>query len=271
MVMPPTVWPCDALDCEEPSEAALAILTQRAQTFRITQDHRDLWPGVDPVAIQTASNRIGGAVAAVLAGSRAQLTTDGKMSEAFSIAALVTGVGPLLGHWCERNALDADDVTRAVLALHLRHARMRVARVSASMRSVVEALAATAVAPGILKGFHTAHCYFPEPGARPFADVDLVVDPTELPRAIDVLRAQGYVEGTGYPAPYKRAWQPPGEDNRVRSFTFWHAGSGWVIELHSGAFFEHLRALIQYFPFDDWDHLLRFMLKNLDPEPLNSS
>ena len=33
-------------------------------------------------------------------------------------------------------------------------------------------------------------------------------------------------------------------------------------------FFEHLRALIQYLPFDDWDHLMQFMLKKLDPEPL---
>lgn len=32
-------------------------------------------------------------------------------------------------------------------------------------------------------------------------------------------------------------------------------------------FFEHLRALIQYLPFDDWDHLMRFMLKRLDHDP----
>lgn len=29
-------------------------------------------------------------------------------------------------------------------------------------------------------------------------------------------------------------------------------------------FFEHLRALLQYFPFNDWDHLMDFMLKGLD-------
>jgi hypothetical protein len=32
-------------------------------------------------------------------------------------------------------------------------------------------------------------------------------------------------------------------------------------------FFEHLRALIHYLPFDDWNHLMRFMGKNPDPEP----
>jgi len=35
-------------------------------------------------------------------------------------------------------------------------------------------------------------------------------------------------------------------------------------------FFEHLRALIQYLPFDDWNHLTRFMLKSLNPEPPNT-
>ena len=30
-------------------------------------------------------------------------------------------------------------------------------------------------------------------------------------------------------------------------------------------FFEHVRTLLLYLPFDDWAHLMRFMLKNLDP------
>lgn len=32
-------------------------------------------------------------------------------------------------------------------------------------------------------------------------------------------------------------------------------------------FFEHLRALIQYLPFDDWNHLMQFMLNSLAPKP----
>lgn len=31
-------------------------------------------------------------------------------------------------------------------------------------------------------------------------------------------------------------------------------------------FFEHQRALLQYLPFDDWNHLMRFMLKGLDAQ-----
>jgi hypothetical protein len=35
-------------------------------------------------------------------------------------------------------------------------------------------------------------------------------------------------------------------------------------------FFEHLRALIQYLPFDDWNHLMQFMNQRLNPEPIDS-
>ena len=35
-------------------------------------------------------------------------------------------------------------------------------------------------------------------------------------------------------------------------------------------FFEHLRALTHYLPFDDWNHLMSFMQKPPDPEPLRS-
>ena len=33
-------------------------------------------------------------------------------------------------------------------------------------------------------------------------------------------------------------------------------------------FFEHLRALIHYLPFDDWDHLMQFMIKRPNPAPV---
>jgi hypothetical protein len=32
-------------------------------------------------------------------------------------------------------------------------------------------------------------------------------------------------------------------------------------------FFEHVRALLHYLPFDNWDHLMTFMLKSLTPKP----
>lgn len=35
-------------------------------------------------------------------------------------------------------------------------------------------------------------------------------------------------------------------------------------------FFEHLRALIQYLPFDDWNHLMQFMTQRLNPVSIDS-
>lgn len=32
-------------------------------------------------------------------------------------------------------------------------------------------------------------------------------------------------------------------------------------------FFEHVRSLLQYLPFDNWDHLMSFMLASLEPKP----
>lgn len=32
-------------------------------------------------------------------------------------------------------------------------------------------------------------------------------------------------------------------------------------------FFEHIRALLLYLPFDSWDHLMTFMLAKLTPDP----
>jgi hypothetical protein len=32
-------------------------------------------------------------------------------------------------------------------------------------------------------------------------------------------------------------------------------------------FFEHQRALLQYLPFDGWNHLMQFMLRGLDAQP----
>jgi len=35
-------------------------------------------------------------------------------------------------------------------------------------------------------------------------------------------------------------------------------------------FFEHLRALLQYLPFDHWDQLMAFMLRGLEPAAVDS-
>ena len=43
---------------------------------------------------------------------------------------------------------------------------------------------------------------------------------------------------------------------------YYHAVRGLLPSRRT--FFEHLRALMQYFPFDNWEHLMKFMLNRLD-------
>lgn len=54
-----------------------------------------------------------------------------------------------------------------------------------------------------------------------------------------------------------------------------HTALDWIDERYHAVrdalpsrrtFFEHLRTLLHYLPFDDWDHLMDFMLKGNQPK-----
>jgi hypothetical protein len=93
--------------------------------------------------------------------------------------------------------------------------------------------------PGVIKGFHTAHAYFPEPGARPFNDVDVVIPPEAVAHAERLLTEAGFVAeqrlGT---TTYKREWLPPDGPGEVWSYELWHARSRWKLDLHDGLNFD---------------------------------
>jgi hypothetical protein len=61
------------------------------------------------------------------------------------------------------------------------------------MTEVVEALRAHEITPLFIKGTALAESIYPSRGLRPRADVDLIVAPSEAERAVDALRALGYV------------------------------------------------------------------------------
>jgi hypothetical protein len=145
------------------------------------------------------------------------------------IAAHVTGTGPLLGYWIERGLLDAPGDVAAVFAEHLDHGRRRVAVLRRALELVLEALDAAGVRATVLKGMHTAWVYFPEPGVRPMADLDLLVDEASLPAAHRALAGCGLapvhaVRGAS-------AWR--GDGPRVpRSLEMAHADDPWEVDLH---------------------------------------
>jgi hypothetical protein len=229
---------------DDPPDAPIEEMRRREDAWRSTHRADALWPGLDEAVIQSAADAIGIAVAGKLRGERATLefaTTgpDGeRKARAVGVAALLTGVGPLLGAWIARGELETELPIARVLARHLAHARAREARIRAAIMPVLARMERAGLEPGVIKGFHTAHSYFPEPGARPFFDVDVVVPPVTIPQAEHLLGEAGFIAekriGT---TTYKREWLPPDGPSDVWSYELWHARSRWKLDLHDGLHF----------------------------------
>lgn len=220
----------------------LAEMRRREEEWNSRNDPHSLWPGLHLAALQPAADDIGRAAASILRGERATLGASADHdTRALGVAALLSGTGPLLGYWVERGLLDAPDDVARLLAEHLWHGRRRAERITRGMEPVLARLADAGVEPVALKGFHTSREYFPEPGTRPFGDVDLLVRRAEIPRAIVVLRELGFVSDRDVPGPYKRNWSAPDDpDSQNASFERWDARTRWKLELHSGLIFSNL-------------------------------
>jgi len=247
---------------DDPPDAPADEMRRREHAWRSTHRADALWPGLDEAVIQAAADTIGAAVAGVLRDERATLefATTGAEGErrarALGVAALLTGVGPLLGAWTADGTLASEPPIARVLARHLAHARAREARIRATVMPLLARMERDGLTPGVIKGFHTAQVYFPEPGARPFSDVDVVVPPAAIPRAERLLGEAGFAaEPRVGTTTYKREWLPPDDNARdVWSYELWHARSHWKLDLHDGLNFsevlQHVR-IPQVPRFDD--------------------
>lgn len=156
----------------------------------------------------------------------------GAAPETFGVAAFSSGMGPLLGHWIEAGALRASPDLADLLALHLAHGRRRARRQQGSLREALDALAGADVIATVVKGAHTAAVYFPEPGARPAADVDLIVDRRDVPAAESALAAAGFTRGPRQARPYKCDWIPADAPRTLTSLDVAHGDAPFAIELH---------------------------------------
>ena len=128
---------------DEPPDAPLETLRRREDAWHATHRADALWPGLDAAVIQSAADAIGAAVAGVLRPEPTRLAfaptgPDAERSaRAVGVAALLTGVGPLLGAWIESGELATDPPVAHVLARHLAHARAREARIRAAVMPVL--------------------------------------------------------------------------------------------------------------------------------------
>ncbi len=148
-----------------------------------------LWPDVPVDAWRSAMQGIAGAAAAMLAGE-VSASIDGE-AQSIGLTAYTSGMGPLLGLWLEQGRLRAGDSVAATLARHLAHNRLRAGRMAAAAAEIVDRLAERGIDALVLKGAHTGHAYFPEPGARPASDIDLLVAESDAPGAEAAMEASG--------------------------------------------------------------------------------
>jgi hypothetical protein len=141
-------------------------------------------------------------------------------------------MGPLLGFWVEAGRLRAPEELALLLRLHLEHGRRRAGRIAATLRSTLDIMQVEGLHATIVKSAHTAQEYFPEPGTRPAADIDLVLPPARIPAASRILRKHGYTLLKTRRHPYKTDWAPPGIPRSLRSIELTHADNPVTVELH---------------------------------------
>lgn len=151
---------------------------------------------------------------------------------ALSIACYTSGTGPLLGSWIEQGKLTTTAANAEILGVHWEHNRARMAQLTLWASEAVDALSAGGVAPILLKGMHTAHKYFDEPGQRIMSDIDLLLRPDELPIAARILMDLGYGARKG--GFLQRSWVRPGIAEEPVTLTYVHRNDPWSIDLHEG-------------------------------------
>jgi len=207
----------------------------RLARYAVTQDARDLWPEVSASAFHAAQREMVRVTARVLADapSPVRLELPGDTDpRALGVAASAAGMGPLLGFWCETGRVDAQQSVLDLLGLHLDHGRRRAARLRLELERILVPFAERGIEVLVLKGTDTGYRYFPEPGTRPSADLDLLVAPHDIAAARTVLRNLGFAEeGPGHGDRYRSTWTPPGVDG-IRSLELAHADNPWSVDLH---------------------------------------
>lgn len=156
-------------------------IKQRLKAYRSSGNFDQLWPEISVASREAAHREIFAVTQALLNDSTAhtQLSADDdRHVRVLGITAFVSRMGALLGYWIERDLISADPPVARVFAEHLSHGRQRARVLGEQLASVLKALGEQHVRAIVLKGAHTSRAFFPEPGIRPMADLDLLVHPT---------------------------------------------------------------------------------------------
>lgn len=220
----------------EPPELSPEEVEARFRWARAQGHPEYLWPDVPPAEWRAALDDLAGATAAVLNdpdGLARFSELDDDRVRARGLAGYTSGMGPLLGHWLERGRIKAGEATEAMLRTHLEHSRGRTERLDHELARVLGVLGTAGIRATVIKGAYTAREYFPEPAARPGADLDIVVPRETMPAAETALAEAGYTlrQRTAYSG--RADWWPPGVRHTPRTLEMVHADDPYAIDLQS--------------------------------------
>lgn len=104
------------------------------------------------------------------------------------------GVAPLL-FWQVKNIAAQTNLPEdrlAELRLSFRNSALRSLLLYRELATILGALQPAGIPVILLKGLHLAKFIYPEPALRPMADIDLLLQPGDLPRAAQILQGLGY-------------------------------------------------------------------------------
>lgn len=216
----------------------------RVEAWRGDWDMRMLWSHLPAQTIRLAQVRLASVTKSVLnpsATTPAMEVADATELAATGVAAYLCGVGPLLGYWIERGQLRAHEEVARLLAEHLQQGRMRAAMLETHLVRLRHDFHGSNIRPIVLKGMVTSRRYFPEPGTRPVSDIDLLIEPHQLPLAKHVLRQAGLIER--WQTWKSTTWLMPETSRTVRSLELDHAENPWSVDLHTSIDYRYFRGV----------------------------
>ncbi|MPZ64383.1 MAG: hypothetical protein GEU83_02255 [Pseudonocardiaceae bacterium] len=105
-----------------------------------------------------------------------------------------------------------------------RSGMVRALSLERELIAVVDLLAESAIETRVLKGSAVAHLDYQQPALRSFIDLDILVRPVDIDRAVRVLVAAGFVRTLAEPR--------PGFDRRFDKGTTLRSPAGFELDLH---------------------------------------
>ncbi len=132
-----------------------------------------------------------------------------------------------------------DDVRRAFVALAIRHRRAAVVR-EKCIDQLLAAFAIVGIRIILLKGAALAHRIYPRPELRPMVDIDVLIDPTDMERAVAITR------GLGYSFALRHESRFAGRLHHLPAATIDQSGFRMTLEIHVDAIPPDLRDSLKF-------------------------